>query len=63
MEEAAERENVGVTECVRVPAVWKFGDEHVDILDELIRLTADSTKKRKLIALTKSTSHSPSSSI
>ena len=63
MEEAAEKENVGVKECVRVPAVWKFGDEHVDILDELIRLTTDSTKKRNLIALTKSTSHPPSSSI
>jgi hypothetical protein len=57
MEEAAKAENVGERGCKRVPAVWKFGSETVDILDELIALTGESVKKRKMLELTKTASH------
>jgi hypothetical protein len=59
MEEAAKEEIHGVLGCKRVPAVWVFGDENVDILDELITLTATTSKKRKLTALTNASSLLP----
>ena len=59
MEEAAEAEGVGQRGCRRVPAVWTFGEERVDILDELIALTSTANNLRQHHKLTHSASHLP----
>ena len=57
MEEAIREENLGVTECTRIDAKWSFGEESVDVLDELIALTATAVAARKAAPLTALPSH------
>jgi hypothetical protein len=59
MEEAAAAEAVGKQGYRRVPAVWSFGTESVDILDELISLTLTAYTLRQHHKLTTSASHLP----
>ena len=46
MEEAARLEDLPITTCRRIPAVWSFGTHNIDIIDELITLTAQANQDR-----------------
>jgi hypothetical protein len=46
MEEAAQMEKLPITECRRIPSVWSFGQHNIEILDELINLTAQANQDR-----------------
>jgi hypothetical protein len=46
MEEAAQLEELPITECRRLSSVWSFGTTTIDILDELIVLTAQANQDR-----------------
>jgi len=56
MMEAAAAEGVGAHGCRRVETQWSFGNENIDVLDELIRLTETAGRKRKLKLRTNGTS-------
>jgi hypothetical protein len=59
VEEAVREERLGEIPCTRITPKWSFGDETVDILDELISLTAAAVAARKETTLTTPASHHP----
>jgi hypothetical protein len=59
VEEAVREERLGEMTCTRITPKWSFGDETVDILDELTSLTAAAVAARKETTLTTPASHHP----